>query len=335
MKTRTFGVQVMRRWIGTVLTVVLLTRSAGALAQDTKAVSEPGTHMNVQGIVHKIQGDVIFAKTPWGQIAIGTAKKLKNIAVGDEVILWVNEDNSVIEVHRKGASRPHHRLITGHLVYTTAAKNEIKLWTPEGAKTFPVDDSVIARLNAISEGAPVTVEVTEDRRVVDLHSLTLTVEVNTPQLAHPGRHLRVTGTVAKVREPLVFVKTPFGQSAVTKATGLHDAKPGDKVVLWVDENNLVADVKKDSGTVPAKRVITGKLNYTSAAQDEIKFGTPEGTKSFGLQQVRDKVTRLHLKEGELITAEVNASGQVLDIKKAENEGATTERRETAREGGTP
>ncbi|MEP6887807.1 MAG: hypothetical protein ABI945_05735 [Nitrospirales bacterium] len=51
--------------------------------------------------------------------------------------LWVNEENMVIdhhgkEKHKKGSQRR----VSGKLIYAGLTKKEIKLWTPEGEKTF-------------------------------------------------------------------------------------------------------------------------------------------------------------------------------------------------------
>jgi hypothetical protein len=62
----------------------------------------------------------------------------KGLEVGEEVEMQVNENNAVIDVHRKGDTSNSQRFVTGNLSYTSADKKEIKLWTPEGEKTFDV-----------------------------------------------------------------------------------------------------------------------------------------------------------------------------------------------------
>ena len=50
--------------------------------------------------------------------------------VGDELTVWIDEDNNVVDVHQKG-HHLEHRLITGKLAYSDNSKTEMKLLTPE------------------------------------------------------------------------------------------------------------------------------------------------------------------------------------------------------------
>ncbi len=59
----------------------------------------PGTHVKVSGVVSKVQSDTLFIKTPRGQMT-ASAGGLKDLKIGDAVDVWVNESNTVIEVHR-------------------------------------------------------------------------------------------------------------------------------------------------------------------------------------------------------------------------------------------
>ena len=128
-------------------------------------------HKQLDGTVTKIQSEVVYAKTPWGVRMIGTAKQLGHVRPGDRVIIWLNEDNSVIDVHKADEPAPKHAVVNGHLVYSTPAKTEIRLWTSEGKKVFPVTPSAVTRLSAIPAGSPVTVELNERGQVIDLHPM--------------------------------------------------------------------------------------------------------------------------------------------------------------------
>ncbi|MDR4473531.1 MAG: hypothetical protein MRJ92_13110 [Nitrospira sp.] len=52
--------------------------------------------------------------------------------MGEEVYIQVNENNAVIDVHRKGDRAHTHRFVTGNLAYASPDRKEIKVWTPEG-----------------------------------------------------------------------------------------------------------------------------------------------------------------------------------------------------------
>ncbi len=113
-------------------------------------------------MVTKIQSGVIYVKSPVGQYTISTKTAPEDAAVGDEVTLWLNQENMVIdhhgkEKHKKGA----HRLISGKLIYVGKTKDQIKLWTPEGEKVFPLE-RMEGKTKPIPEGSQIVVELNED-----------------------------------------------------------------------------------------------------------------------------------------------------------------------------
>ena len=65
-----------------------------------------GTHMKVTGTVSAIESDLITVKTSWGQIRISSATAPKNLEVGEEVEMQVNENNAVIERPSERGSVP-------------------------------------------------------------------------------------------------------------------------------------------------------------------------------------------------------------------------------------
>ena len=96
----------------------------------------------------------ITLKTPSASVTLNLnateRSGLTQVKVGDELTVWINEDNIVVDVHKKGHQREH-RLITGKVAYSDQAKSQMKLWTPEGVQSFPIKLEE-ARLQAIPEG---------------------------------------------------------------------------------------------------------------------------------------------------------------------------------------
>jgi hypothetical protein len=129
--------------------------------------------IQIDGLVAKIQSDLVYAKTPWGVRVIGTAKQLHDIRVGDRVTVLLNEDNSVVDVYKQGLPAPRHTLVQGHLLATTPARTELRLWTTEGKKVLSVAPTAVPRFNGILEGSPVTVELNERGQVVDVHKIAI------------------------------------------------------------------------------------------------------------------------------------------------------------------
>jgi hypothetical protein len=118
--------------------------------------------------VTKIQSGIVTVKTPTGQYTISTKTAPADAAVGDEVSLWMNEENMVIdhhgkEKHKKGA----HRLIFGKLIRTGPNKNQVKLSTPEGEKVFPLERMEV-KTKPIADGDNIVLELNEAGTVIDV-----------------------------------------------------------------------------------------------------------------------------------------------------------------------
>lgn len=129
-------------------------------------------HRTVHGVVIAEKSGVLTVKTPEGT-TMSVAEKASQRhghavpKVGEEVTLIVNENNNVIDMHLKGTEGAH-SFVTGKLVYVGKMKPEIKLQTPQGDKTFPLERQDI-KTGGIEEGALVTAELNEAGAVIDLH----------------------------------------------------------------------------------------------------------------------------------------------------------------------
>lgn len=145
--------------------VAVLIMSTGTYA--ASGTDQPGVHIEVKGVIAKIASGVIYVKTSTGAtFTIKPDADLKKLKVGEEVTVLVNENNTVIDVHEKGSTAHDHQFLTGKLTWASKDKKQIKMWTPEGEKNFPVSESVL--LANIKEGTPIIVELDEGR-VIDIH----------------------------------------------------------------------------------------------------------------------------------------------------------------------
>lgn len=274
-----------------------------------------GTHMKVTGTVSAIQTDLITVKTPWGQIRISSTTAPKNLEVGEEVEMQVNENNIVVDVHRVGDPSHSHRFVSGKLAYASKDRKEIKLWTPEGKKKFDVQIGR-SQLSGIKEGTPVTIELNEAGKVIDIHRMTVEIELDEHPHTLSGYHLTLNGVVTKIISGVIYVKTPVGQYTINAKTAPSDAAVGDKVTLWLNEENLVIDHHGKHKNKPGThRLITGKLIYAGLTKQKIKLWTPEGEKVFPLDRMEVKTKPIE--EGSLITIELDEQGTVIDLRKAE------------------
>jgi hypothetical protein len=225
----------------------------------------------------------------------------------------VNENNSVIDVHRKGDAHATHRYITGTLIYSSKDNSTIRLVTPEGERDFPVERGR-SRLSLIEEGLPITVEVNEAGKVIDIHRMTVELALNEAPVTTPGHHITMEGVVTEIQSGVVFVKTTAARYTISEKTVPADLKVGDELTLWVNQNNTIVDHHR-KGHAAAHRWITGKLIYTGKTKSEIKLWTPEGEQVFPLERLEIKTKPIE--EGATVTVELNEESAVIALRKVE------------------
>jgi hypothetical protein len=294
--------------------VSLITVAASGLA-DEGGQPRKATHMKVSGVVSKVQSGLTTVKTPWGTMTIASSATPQGLEVGEEVEMQVNENNAVIDIHRKGDKSHSHHFVTGNLVYTSPDKKEIKLWTPGGEKTFDVQTGK-SKLSKFEEGSPVTIEINEAGKVIDINKFTVEIAFDEHPRTKPGYVIQVDGTVTKMDAALVYVKTPAAQYTLMKKYAPSNAAVGDHVSLWINEEGMVIDVHgKDKVKPGTHRLIFGKLVRTGPNKNIVKLSTPEGVKEFPLERMEVKTKPIA--DGSNIVVELNEEGTVIDVRKAQ------------------
>ncbi|HSL02474.1 MAG TPA: hypothetical protein VK901_02910 [Nitrospiraceae bacterium] len=271
-----------------------------------------GTHMKVNGVVSKVQSGLTTVKTSWGSMTIASTFTPKHLEVGEEVEMQVNENNAVIDVHRKGDHTHVHRFVSGNLTYTSADRKEIKLWTPEGEKSFDVQAGR-SKMGSIEEGTPVAIELNEAGNMIDIHRFTVEMSFGAQPRTKPGHRITAHGVVEKIQSGMIFAKTPFATYRLSVKTAPSGIQVGDEITLWVNEDNMVIDHHM-KGHAQAHRLVSGKLIYVGRNKKQIKLWTPEGEKVFPLERLEVKAKPI--KEGSTITIELNENGTVVDLWKA-------------------
>lgn len=283
--------------------------------QAAEGGAKNATHMKVSGVVSSVQSGITTVKTPWGTMKIASTLTPKNLEVGEEVYMQVNENNAVIDVHRKGDRAHTHRFVTGNLAYASPDRKEIKVWTPEGEKAIDVQTGR-SKLSTLEEGAPVTVELNEAGKMIDIYRFTVEMSFDEHPRTKPGYVIQVNGTVTKIQSGLIYVKTPAGQYTISENTAPADAAVGDDVSLWVNEEGLVIDHHgKEKHKAGSHRLIFGKLIYAGTTKNVIKLATPEGVREFPLERMELKTKPIA--EGAHIVVELNEEGTVIDLRKAQ------------------
>lgn len=292
--------------------VLGLTCLIGGMATQAHA-DDRDTTTKVNGVISKILAGRISVTTSWGHMNI-QSDALADAKVGDEITVWVNENNVVIDAYPKGASRPQHRWIRGKLTYTAGDMNSIKLWTPDGEKDFTVKRNR-PKFAKFQEGSLITVQLNDKGEVIDVHRV-LSLEIELAPIPHTesGHRIKLDGVVAKIQSGQVFVKTPAGQYSLNAKTAPQDVAVGDKLTLWVSGNNVAVD-HHAKGKEGVHRLITGKLTYAAGDKKEITLMTPEGERSYPVQHGESTLSMIE--EGAPITVELNEAGKVIEIRKAQ------------------
>src|SRR5580765_6631110 len=155
--------------------VVLMTPLA---AQSDPVNSEEVAHMKaghkkVAGVVTEVKSGLITVKTPTGATLTLTENTAARIGraipkVGDEMTLWVNEGNMVMDARPKGQPGKGPRFITGTLASIDNGKSQMTLSTSGGERGYSLrPESRMFR--DIAVGSEVTIEVNEMGEVSDVH----------------------------------------------------------------------------------------------------------------------------------------------------------------------
>lgn len=128
----------------------------------------------------------------------------------------------------------------------------------------------------------------------------------------------LTGVVSRIHSGMLFVKPPAGLQprAISprrvERVGLHNAKIGDRVNLWVDAGNVLVDARADGLPPPDHRVIAGKLTYSDMYWSEIKISTPEGTETFEVDSLAGSKLSTFA-EGMPVEIELDSDNFVIDV----------------------
>lgn len=130
-------------------------------------------HQKVEGVVIEMRSGLYTVKTTTGAtLTLTEAAAVPHghsaPKLGDEMTLWVNEGNMVMDARPKGHPGKTPHFITGTLVSIDNGNSQMTLSTSGGEKGFTLrPESRMFRDIAI--GAQVTIEVNDTGEVIDIH----------------------------------------------------------------------------------------------------------------------------------------------------------------------
>ena len=147
-------------------------------ARATPADSEEVAHKNagltrVEGVVTQMKSGLYTVRTTTGTtytLAEADAVRYGRDVpkVGDEMILWINEGNDILDASKKGATNLSPRFISGKLVSINYGRSEITLSMAGGDENFKLrPESRTFREFAVD--TPVTIAVNKEGEVIDIH----------------------------------------------------------------------------------------------------------------------------------------------------------------------
>ena len=131
-------------------------------------------HKKVEGVVSHLKSGLYTVKASTGttytlaeSMAVRYGRAIPK--VGDEMTLWINEGNIVMDANIKGAAYMAPRFISGTLKSVDYGQSQVTLSTSEGERHFKLQPES-RMFKEFATGAPVVIEVNEMGEVIDLHT---------------------------------------------------------------------------------------------------------------------------------------------------------------------
>jgi len=131
-------------------------------------------HKKVEGVVSHLKSGLYTVKASTGttytlaeSVAVRYGRAIPK--VGDEMTLWINEGNIVMDANIKGAPYMAPRFISGTLISVDYGQSQMTLSTSEGERHFKLQPES-RMFKEFATGAPVVIEVNEMGEVIDLHT---------------------------------------------------------------------------------------------------------------------------------------------------------------------
>jgi len=127
----------------------------------------------VEGVVTQMKSGLYTVKAATGTtytLAESGAVRYGRDApkVGDEMILWINEGNDIMDARKKGVNNLSPRFMSGKLLSINYGRCQITLSMAGGEEKFELrPESLMFREFAV--GTPVTIALNKEGEVIDVH----------------------------------------------------------------------------------------------------------------------------------------------------------------------
>ncbi len=268
--------------------------------------------VEISGSIWRSKPGIVFLQTPIGPLSLSSKTTLRDIRSSQKITLWIHGATTVIDIRERGAGTLVHRYVTAMPNFTSPEKTTVIVWTPDGEQTLALG-AFGDKISGRPDHLPFTVEVDKSGAVRGLYDVQFDLQVN--QIPRTASQLRLllNGTVSKVKSNYVFLKTPLGIVTVSGKTGVRNAKVGQNMSVWIRERHVAIDLYHEGLSTPSRRFLSGPLAYASGGPDQLIMQTPEGDQTIPITQ-RPAILAA-LKEGSLITVELNQQGELVEIRR--------------------
>ena len=271
---------------------------------------EANPSITLKASVWRTKPEIVFLKTPIGLLTLSSKTTLKDFLASQDVFFWIHDTHLAVEIRKRSNDSLVHRYLSGPFKRSGNGENTLLRWTPEGERSF--DFGAHERsLAGLREGNPVTVEVNDNGTVIGVHDLQFDLQIGQMASGESDAQLLLTGTVSKLKSNFIFFRTPVGMVNINAKIGIKNAKVGQTLTLRIHRRNMVADLAAPNTRSPARRFLTGPLEFASPDHAGIKLWTPDGEQIY--QTDRGKSALAGLREGNLITIELNGQGEVVEF----------------------
>jgi hypothetical protein len=130
-------------------------------------------HQKVEGVVIEMKSGLYTVKTSTGAtLTLAEAAAIRHghsvPKVGDEMTLWVNEGNMVMDAAPKGQPSKAPRFVSGTLTSIDNGKSQLKLSMMGEEKDYALRPEN-RMFRDLPVGAQVTIEVNDRGEVIDIH----------------------------------------------------------------------------------------------------------------------------------------------------------------------
>jgi hypothetical protein len=192
--------------------------------------------------VWRTKAGIVFLKTPVGILTLSSKSTLRDLKASHEVLFWVHEQHSVVEIRKRNDGSLVHRYLTGPMTFGDENPKTLRWWTPEEEEIthFGTQDD---RLGAFHEGDPLTVEVDASHTIIGVHDLQYDLQISQAPPSGSAVQLSLSGTVSKIKSNFVFFKTPVGLVMINAKIGVPLVKVGQPLSLRIENQHVTVDVK--------------------------------------------------------------------------------------------